>query len=121
MLYVCCVRLCVCLHVSCVCMLVCVSLLCTCTCTRARVCVHAFVNAYVSVSVYEHMHVHMCLCMCECVLCENTRYVTCIHLVSPQGCKTSIYASPWFLTLFSSSLSLNVAFRIMDIFFLDVS
>ncbi|XP_065916983.1 EVI5-like protein isoform X2 [Dysidea avara] len=35
------------------------------------------------------------------------------------GCHTSIYASPWFLTLFASSLSLNVAFRIMDIFFID--
>ena len=30
-----------------------------------------------------------------------------------------MYASPWFLTMFSSVLSLDVVFRIMDIFLVD--
>ena len=36
-----------------------------------------------------------------------------------QGFQTSMYASPWFLTMFASVLSLNVVFRIMDIFFVE--
>ena len=31
-----------------------------------------------------------------------------------------MYASPWFLTMFASVLSLNVVFRIMDIFLMEV-
>ena len=30
-----------------------------------------------------------------------------------------MYASPWFLTMFSSVLSLDVVFRVMDIFLVD--
>ena len=30
-----------------------------------------------------------------------------------------MYASPWFLTMFASVLSLNVVFRIMDIYFVE--
>jgi len=30
-----------------------------------------------------------------------------------------MYASPWFLTLFGSVLSLDVVFRIMDLFLLE--
>ena len=30
-----------------------------------------------------------------------------------------MYASPWFLTMFASVLSLNVVFRIMDIFLVE--
>ncbi len=30
-----------------------------------------------------------------------------------------MYASPWFLTMFASVLSLNVVFRIVDIFLLE--
>ena len=33
-----------------------------------------------------------------------------------QGFYTSMYSSSWFLTLFASTLSLNIAFRTMDIF-----
>jgi hypothetical protein len=32
---------------------------------------------------------------------------------------TSMYASPWFLTMFASVLSLNVVFRIMDVFLME--
>ena len=31
-----------------------------------------------------------------------------------------MYASAWFLTMFASVLSLNVVFRIMDIFLVEV-
>ncbi len=40
-------------------------------------------------------------------------------LLHIQGFQTSMYASPWFLTMFASVLSLNVVFRIMDIFLLE--
>ncbi|XP_028394922.1 EVI5-like protein isoform X2 [Dendronephthya gigantea] len=36
-----------------------------------------------------------------------------------QGFHTAMYASSWFLTLFSSVFPLNVAFRIMDMFICD--
>lgn len=36
-----------------------------------------------------------------------------------QGFQTSMYASAWFLTMFASVLSLNVAFRVMDIFLVE--
>ena len=36
-----------------------------------------------------------------------------------QGFQTSMYASPWFLTMFASVLSLNVVFRIMDIYLVE--
>ncbi|XP_046845877.1 EVI5-like protein isoform X2 [Xenia sp. Carnegie-2017] len=36
-----------------------------------------------------------------------------------QGFQTAMYASSWFLTLFSSVFPLNVAFRIMDMFISD--
>lgn len=32
-----------------------------------------------------------------------------------------MYASSWFVTLFASTLSLNVVYRIMDAFLVDVS
>ena len=40
---------------------------------------------------------------------------------SSQGFSTSMYASSWFVTLFASTLSLNVVYRIMDAFLVDVS
>ena len=36
-----------------------------------------------------------------------------------QGFQPSMYASPWFLTLFASVLSLNVSFRVMDIMLME--
>lgn len=36
-----------------------------------------------------------------------------------QGFQPSMYASPWFLTLFASVLSLNVSFRVMDILLME--
>ena len=38
-----------------------------------------------------------------------------------QGFHTAMYASSWFLTLFSSVFPPNVSFRIMDMFICDVS
>ncbi len=37
----------------------------------------------------------------------------CHNLV--KGFQTSIYASPWFLTMFASVLSLDVSFRVLDL------
>ena len=41
-----------------------------------------------------------------------------VHFTS-QGFHTSMYASSWFLTIFTTSLSLAVASRIMDMFLMD--
>lgn len=38
-----------------------------------------------------------------------------------QSFHTSMYASPWFLTLFVTVVPLNVACRIMDLFISEVS
>ena len=36
-----------------------------------------------------------------------------------QSLHTSMYASSWFLTLFATSLPLNIAFRVMDAILLE--
>lgn len=36
-----------------------------------------------------------------------------------QGFQTSMYASPWFLTLFASVLPLNLVFRVMDLLLVE--
>jgi hypothetical protein len=41
-----------------------------------------------------------------------------VHFQS-QGVHTSMYASSWFLTIFTTSLPLAVASRIMDMFLMD--
>lgn len=38
-----------------------------------------------------------------------------------MGFDTSMYASSWFLTLFTTTLPLELANRIMDLFLVDVS
>ena len=48
---------------------------------------------------------------------HNNNSVSLVRML--QGFQTSMYASPWFLTMFASVLSLNVVFRIMDIFLLE--
>lgn len=38
-----------------------------------------------------------------------------------MGFDTSMYASSWFLTLFTTTLPIDLANRIMDLFLVDVS
>lgn len=60
----------------------------------------------------------LCIYQLECLVQELLPELH-MHFQS-QGLHTSMYASSWFLTLFSTSLSLNLSFRVMDIFISEV-
>ncbi|CAL8111503.1 unnamed protein product [Orchesella dallaii] len=59
------------------------------------------------------------LCMYQLEMCVQEQYPELhVHFTS-QGFHTSMYASSWFLTIFTTSLPLAVASRIMDVFLMD--
>ncbi|XP_065313198.1 ecotropic viral integration site 5 ortholog-like isoform X2 [Gordionus sp. m RMFG-2023] len=59
----------------------------------------------------------LCMYQLECLIQEFTPDL--FKHFQDNNFHASLYASPWFLTLFSSSLPLETAFRIMDVFLLE--
>ncbi|GIY07326.1 ecotropic viral integration site 5 protein homolog [Caerostris extrusa] len=56
----------------------------------------------------------LCMYQLECIVQEQ---IPELHMhFQTQSFHTSMYASSWFLTLFTSSLSLHLACRVMDLF-----
>ena len=60
----------------------------------------------------------LCMFQLECIVQENMPDLY-THF-NNMGFDTSMYASSWFLTLFTTSLPLELANRIMDLFLVDV-
>ena len=69
-----------------------------------------------SVYIYTYICIYMYVHNVYCYRINCSLFV-CLYV---QEFQTSMYASPWFLTMFASVLSLNVVFRIMDIFLVEV-
>ena len=69
---------------------------------------------------YMYMYVYMDVHNVYCYRINCSLFVCLFVCLCVQEFQTSMYASPWFLTMFASVLSLNVVFRIMDIFLVEV-
>ena len=80
------------------------------------------------------MCVSVSVCVCVCMLVHEIFLLLIINIsftqellptlhvhFQTQNFDTSMYASSWFLTLFTTSLPLSLARRVMDLFISEVS
>lgn len=69
---------------------------------------------YKTICQFNHIYIGLCMYQLENLVQEQLPDIH-VHFQS-QGFQTSMYASSWFLTLFTTTLSLSISCRVMDVF-----